>query len=510
MNKIKFIGTLLLGSLLTTATMSSCDDMLETKNFTDMTPDNFFKTKSDLEAAVAGLYAPCRVGWGYTDGGTGSWYPALYTGDASGYYVRCMTTTDEMTTYWASDDYRDFVFGPSTSGAIYNVYNTIRFVARATDIINQIENSNGATEAERLALIAETKTLRAFYMYVLMDFYGPVNVKLDPATLSGTEITPRPSLEEYEDYIKRDLDDAINTQSFIDKYNGDESNWGRMSKAIAYGVRMRLNLYKKDWAAVSADCKQLENMGFELCENYADCFDNDEKEAIYSIAANTSGDYANHFMVEVMPSDFKKGYNENGDDYIKGTADGYKSGWASYCMNWDFYHTFYDENDVRKQCMLVTYEDLNGNIHSESTGMTGAIPVKFWNTENNVYDDSQNMPVIRLAEVYLSHAEAENEINGPQAAMPYLKKVTDRAKETIPASVTANKEAMSEFILAERGRELFCEGQRRTDLIRFGKFISSAQARGKNAKSHQVLFPIPQSVITEAGGKIEQNSGYTN
>ena len=79
----------------------------------------------------------------------------------------------------------------------------------------------------------------------------------------------------------------------------------------------------------------------------------------------------------------------------------------------------------------------------------------------------------------------------------------------IPASATSSKEAFRDYLLEERGRELFCEGQRRQDLIRHGVYISLARERGNNAQDYQVLFPIPQSVITEAGGIVEQNQGYT-
>jgi hypothetical protein len=47
-------------------------------------------------------------------------------------------------------------------------------------------------------------------------------------------------------------------------------------------------------------------------------------------------------------------------------------------------------------------------------------------------------------------------------------------------------------------------------LIRHGKFISNAKARGKDAKDYQVLFPIPSAVIIEGKGIIKQNDGYTN
>ena len=75
--------------------------------------------------------------------------------------------------------------------------------------------------------------------------------------------------------------------------------------------------------------------------------------------------------------------------------------------------------------------------------------------------------------------------------------------------IQASKEKFNEFLLAERGRELYFEGWRREDLIRFGKFISNAIARGKkDAKDYMTVLPIPPSVITQSGGIVKQNAGY--
>ena len=180
--------------------LTSCEDTLETKNFTDMSPSNFFNTEGDFDAAVTGLYLPLTTNWGYSDGGTGGWYNSLFNADINAYYAAGMVTTDIMRHY-SSYVYDEFNVGPSTNGAINTTYNVLRFVARATDVINQIEKSNGSTEAVRTRYIAEAKTLRAFYMYTLLDFFGPLNVKLDPATLMDNTIEPRPSKEVYVGYI---------------------------------------------------------------------------------------------------------------------------------------------------------------------------------------------------------------------------------------------------------------------------------------------------------------------
>ena len=503
MKKIKYIISL----LALCFAVSSCDDMLKTKNFSDMSPTNFFKTEGDMAAIVTGLYLPCTTNWGYNDGGTGGWYSGLFNSYTVAYYPAGMVTTDAMRNY-SSDDLDEFNWGPASGDAIPYTYHVIRIVARATDAINQIENSSGATEDIRNRFIAEIKTLRAFYMFVLLDWWGPVNVKLNPETLMDNTIEPRPSLAEYIGYIEKDLNEAIAVSSFPDKYNDDASNWGRMSRSTAYGVYMKLSLHQKNWEKVKEYTTKLMDMGFSLLDNYEDVFNKKQTaEHIWSIPSNDASD--NFYVTEVLPSDFKKGYNHLGSSYIRGNDNSWNSGWQIFCMYWDFYDTF-EDNDLRKNTILSEYETNNG-VQKDRSNMVGAIPIKFTDTQFALWGIQKDHPVIRYAEVLLSYAEAENELNGPtQSAIDAVKLVTDRANTTIPTSAIAGKEAFRNFLLEERGRELYAEGQRRQDLIRHGVYISRAQARGKNAQNHHVLFPLPQNVVIESNGIIEQNDGYTN
>lgn len=502
MKKI-LLGTLLIGAL----TMTSCDDALETKNFTDMSPANFFNTEGDFDAAVTGLYLPLTTNWGYSDGGTGRWFNSLYNADINAYYPAGMVTTDIMRHY-SSYIYDEFNVGPSSAGAINSTYNMMRFVARATDAINRIGESSGATEATRNRYVAEAKILRAYYMYVLLDFFGPCNVKLDPATLMDNTIEPRPTNDVYVGYIESDLNDAIATNSLPDKYNDDAAEWGRMSKAIAYSIQMRLYMHEKQWQKAKDACQKLMSMGFSILPSYEDVFKTAvNSEIVWGVPSNTASD--NFYVTEVLPGDFKRGYNNKGRSYIRGTEDMFFGGWQVYCMRWDYYDTF-EENDVRKQVILCEYDANDGSHKNRETGMVGPIPIKFMDTEFANYGTQTAQPVVRYAEVLLSYAEAENELNGPSsAAINALKQVTDRAGIEIPASATASKEALRNYLLEERGHELFGEGVRRQDLIRHGVYIQRARERGNDAKDYQVLFPIPQFAITEAGGILKQNDGYT-
>ena len=92
-----------------------------------------------------------------------------------------------------------------------------------------------------------------------------------------------------------------------------------------------------------------------------------------------------------------------------------------------------------------------------------------------------------------------------------MKKVTDRAGIEIPANATSSIDAFLAYILEERGREFYFEGWRRDDLLRYGQYISNAQARGKTAaRDYHKRMPIPVSVVNESNGVVAQNPGYSN
>ena len=74
----------------------------------------------------------------------------------------------------------------------------------------------------------------------------------------------------------------------------------------------------------------------------------------------------------------------------------------------------------------------------------------------------------------------------------------------------ASVQEFLDFNLLERGHELWFEGCRRSDLIRYGYYIEYAR-KYKNsaaAQDYMNVFPLPQSVIDESKGQIAQNPGY--
>lgn len=130
-------------------------------------------------------------------------------------------------------------------------------------------------------------------------------------------------------------------------------------------------------------------------------------------------------------------------------------------------------------------------------------------------------PVFRLADVNLMYAEAtiRGGAGGNQAtALALLNDVRNRAYGNAAGVTTGNITAADmsvQYIMDERARELYWEGHRRTDLIRFGKFTSASYlwpykgnvAGGQGVDNKYNLFPIPSTDMA-ANGRLVQNPGY--
>lgn len=473
-------------------TLGSCKKMLETKVYSQLTPQNFYKSEGDANAALITLYIPFSSNWGNTDPGSGTWYAALYNADIKTYLLHSVASTDEIGTDWDAN-LTNFTWGPSTwTGANDPTYYKISYVAKATEIISAINNTSGLTDAVKKSYIAQAKTLRAWQMYVLYDFYGPVNVKTDPAVLTDTAATPRPTAEVYSAQIEKDLTEAI--PDLKDKYNADAANWGRISKGVARMLLLKLYMHNKQWDKAESIGKEIINMGYALQPVYANIFKTKANgELIYAVPANDAS--PNYWMQEVLPGDFKASVP---------TTRG--PGWAGYYMPWAFYDK-YEATDTRKTTIIDSYTRTNGSIMTRTSGLRGAIPLKYTGITGDGPGYAIDVVVFRYAEVLLSVAEAVNELRGPADAYQYVNQVRKRAGVIDFSGMT--KEQLRTALLDERGRELYAEGTRRQDLIRNGTYISNAIARGKtNAKPTMVLFPIPNAVIVAGRGVISQNAGY--
>ncbi|MCF6167956.1 RagB/SusD family nutrient uptake outer membrane protein [Lutibacter sp.] len=159
-------------------------------------------------------------------------------------------------------------------------------------------------------------------------------------------------------------------------------------------------------------------------------------------------------------------------------------------------------------------------IESISTFTDGYAVTKFKNVDRNGLPGSDtsgnftdtDFPLFRIADVYLMYAEATLRGGGGSeaTAVSYMNELRARAGNF--GKVTSIN---LDFILNERARELFWEGHRRTDLIRFGKFTDGdyvwpwkgGVAEGTSTPSYLNLLPIPATDLN-ANPNLTQNAGY--
>jgi hypothetical protein len=126
-----------------------------------------------------------------------------------------------------------------------------------------------------------------------------------------------------------------------------------------------------------------------------------------------------------------------------------------------------------------------------------------------------DFPLFRLGEMYLIYAEAAArgaaDVN---LAVSYINELRERAYGNTSGNISS-ADLTTDFVLDERGRELYWEGHRRTDLIRYNRFVEASYlwpwkggiSTGAPVADFRKLFPIPTADIT-ANPKLIQNPGY--
>ncbi|TVQ49744.1 MAG: RagB/SusD family nutrient uptake outer membrane protein [Saprospirales bacterium] len=134
---------------------------------------------------------------------------------------------------------------------------------------------------------------------------------------------------------------------------------------------------------------------------------------------------------------------------------------------------------------------------------------------SNLSHVDTDFPLFRLADTYLMAAEAALRGGGSTAqAVEYFNRVRQRAYQGSLGNVSA-EELTLDLILEERGRELYWECHRRTDLIRFDQFTDGTYVwnwkggvmEGQQVPSFRNIYPIPEQDLN-ANPNLRQNEGY--
>lgn len=240
---------------------------------------------------------------------------------------------------------------------------------------------------------------------------------------------------------------------------------------------------------------------------------------------------------DLLGNQMKFRFNEDwGQNYGDDGADGsLNSGGANIVIPGDgVYHVVLDLNTYSYTLEEVLPEsDRRGMFYTDGQNLDiedipsftdGYAVTKFKNIDSNGnqgVDSSGNfvdtdLALIRLAEIYLNHAEAILRGGGGDLnlATANINELIERGYGNSDHNITSS-ELTLDFILNERSRELYWEGQRRTDLVRYGYFTTgnylwpfkANQPEGTSTDAFRNVFPIPSSSIS-ANPNLNQNDGY--
>lgn len=370
---------------------------------------------------------------------------------------------------------------------------------------------------------AEARFLRALtYMYAL-DLYRNYPF-FDENSPIGSKRPQQIMKDDLYKYVEKELlESEKDLSSPVVGYN---PNYGHANKAAAWAALSRLYLNAETYVGVKkyteciTYCKKIINAGYELEPKYADMFkaDNDHsKEMIFPLRYEGDQTMTWGGMTALLcwgSSLFQEETNAKG-------------GWQGVRAKSSLLKLFTNENEYKKDTrfsMLRLDGTKNVEIVKEGDFKDNGIPVtKFCNLNKNGSKPASNeayvdFPLFRLGEIYLNLAEAV--LRGGTGAskndaMKYLNLLRKRAYKDKTAAPIDDNNLTLKFLLDERGRELFFEAQRRTDLVRFGKYTSAdyvwpwkgGVAEGKGVDDKYKVFPLPSDDIG-SNLNLKQNDRY--
>jgi starch-binding outer membrane protein, SusD/RagB family len=555
--------------IISTLIFTSCqkiEDILEPKILSEATDKSFPQTDNDVDAILAGIYANFSSAWGPidpsdTNKNTQKMWAAYCC--MNGWSQLSSATTDELTDTWKPVLYK-FGWAKNENSFLYAaLYQRVSVVARITGFVDVIEKqyadmiakgkpASDKSVLKRMHAIAELKALRGWTMFLLYDWFGAVDVKTNVEQLSVLAYNQRPAADPTSVYTKNYLNIMIKDfkESIPNLYtsNADSGAADHLTKDVPRMLLMKHYMnyaastgIQSYWDSAKVYSDQIINSGsYSLLPNYSDVFITPNtkrtianKEVIWQTSFGVDDQHVSFHFQSNLPL---------GCTSICGisTKGNY---WSGFVMPWDFYDS-YDSIDTRKKTLADQYYIGSELVtRSSATGQfsKGALVVK-WLISDVAQPGQFGVTAFRYADVLLSAAEIElNRAGGDvTTAQNLIKQVTDRSKtsttkdRTIMETSVVNKGVLNiigaatalapgcdptvikEFLFQERGRELYWEGWRRMDMIRFksskagNKYLEyAAKYDASNAyDTHWNLFPLPYKVMTEAGGLYSDNPGY--
>lgn len=484
--------------------LSSCRK-LDEEVFSSIFTTNFYQTAQDAEAALTAAYG----GMSYLYWGPAAVLASDFSADQT--YPRPVVGRNTLTLFSYDVDYStQKSFSRADQEGPLGIW---RYSYKGIENANWVIEKVPAIKMDpvrRDAIVGEALFLRAFYHFTLAKNFRDVIIKTSPSKDESAISLPTSPQADVFKQVYKDLDEAVQK---LPSYSPSFPE-GRPSKEVAMGLYAKTALYAGDWAIAKEKANLVINSGkYSLIPSVLDLFDV-EKEDL----ARSEVMFA--FESESLPSNFN---SYNWMMALCGPAGGGKDYGNTTYGSMFAYPAFYDSfdpADQRKLLLATSYINRKNEVvpQNKITPITpyGVLIRKYRDPKSVGPISRNNVPILRLADIYLIAAEAEFRLNGSTpAALGFLNKVRRRAfgqNINLPSVYDAVTISLNS-ILQERSWELFAEGDRWYDLTRTNTFLSVIPAavndvfpvRTPSAKNR--YFPIPQDEI-RTNSNIKQNPDW--
>ncbi len=443
--------------------------------------------------------------------------------------------TDEAHCAWNDVGIPDLNYNTWTSnnvfikGFYYRLYYQINLAnALLRETTEDVLNSRGVSAGDQAEIVhfrAEARFHRALAYYYLLDMFRNVPFVNEESPV-GSTLPPQIMAADLFDYIEKEL--LASEADMLDPFVGyNSTHYGRAHKAANWSLLSRLYLNAEAYIGVNkytesiTYSKKVIDLSYELEPVYANLFkadNNKSNEIIFPIryeGEDTQTWGGMTFLLSAMqPSELQDEINAVG---------AWQGNRATSALLKTFEREYKHETDTRFSMLRLDYTD-NVEIVDPSVFTNNGIPVVKYSNRNSdgtlppsniAYTD---FPLFRLGEIYLNYAEAvlRGGSGGDNAtALQLVNNLRKRGYNGDNAATLTAGELDLDYILDERGREFFYEGQRRTDLVRYNKLSGSSYIwpwkgsvpEGRSIGEYLNIFPIPADDIG-ANENLQQNTGY--
>lgn len=397
---------------------------------------------------------------------------------------------------------------------------------------------NAPSDIDEYSLkVAEVRFMRALYYYYLMDMFG------NPPFIThvSSEAPVQASRKEVFDFVESELKDVIGEGEGTDVLAAAKTiKYGRADIAAGYMLLMRMYLNAEvytgtaRWEDARTYADKAIKSGYSLCttslngyNSYQLLFmgDNDtngaQDEIVFPILFDGE-------LTQSWGGVFLAAGTVNADD-IAAYPTGISSNWGGIRAKKYFVEKWFPNDDAPSgtpadlaaaanddRCLFMT-QGHELEINAEDKFEEGYGYIKFLNTHadgsetHNAEHTDYDFPLFRLAEAYLTYAEADARLNGgnvSSAGLEYIKALRNRAHANSNINVFSLADIEDEW-----SREFGFEGRRRMDMIRFGNFTGvrriwiGGTAAGGTLSGYRSIFPLPSSDLV-ANPNLKQNEGY--